>query len=233
MTDRYSQIARAVWKWGICSWYKWSRKHSLLKFQFWSSENPFAEEEVFQAGRMKFNLKCKFFKNVYQKPLIVFICDVKVHGELLQAVKGLEESLLHLKRARLLREVDAMTQQEVAAPISLSNEVVNNSIHSVPSTDLVDLNFPESFSVGSKCCFRHTDGRWYNGFIVNMESESIARVSFLHPTSEKMRVGFSTYLLLWFYSKTGYRFLYLFRGHWEMHTDIIIQHIACLGLLNR
>lgn len=153
------------------------------------------------------------FRNVYEKPWIVFICDVKVHGELLQAVKGLEESLLHLKRARLFREVDAMAQQEVAAPVILSNEVTDNSIPSVPNSDPVDLNLPESFSVGSKCRFRHTDGRWYNGSIVNMESDYIARVSFLHPTSDKMKVGFSTYLLFKFCYKTGDRFLYLLRGH--------------------
>lgn len=153
------------------------------------------------------------FRNVHEKPWIVFICDVKVHGELLQAVKGLEESLLHLKRARLFREVDAMAQQEVAAPVILSNEGTDNLIPLVPNSDPVDLNLPESFSVGSKCRFRHTDGRWYNGTIINMESDYIARVSFLHPTSDKMKVGFSIYLLFRFCYETGYRFFYLLRGH--------------------
>lgn len=153
------------------------------------------------------------FRNVHKKPWIVFICDVKVHGELLQAVKGLEESLLHLKRARLFREVDAMAQQEVAAPVILSNEGTDNLIPLVPNSDPVDLNLPESFSVGSKCRFRHTDGRWYNGTIINMESDYIARVSFLHPTSDKMKVGFSIYLLFRFCYETGYRFFYLLRGH--------------------
>lgn len=46
----------------------------------------------------------------------------------------------------------------------------------------------KSYSIGSKCRFRHTDGRWYNGHIVGFDGASSARISFLTPTSESMLV---------------------------------------------
>lgn len=47
----------------------------------------------------------------------------------------------------------------------------------------------QSYSVGSKCRFRYTDGRWYNGLIVGLEGPESAKISFLSPTSESMLVG--------------------------------------------
>lgn len=103
-------------------------------------------------------------------------------------MKGAEESLLHLKRARLLREVDAMTQRQESPSEGGQIEVADELPQSVSRSDMGDVVPPQPFSVGSKCRFRHSDGRWYNGCILGMEDDSVARVAFLHPTSEKLQV---------------------------------------------
>lgn len=104
-------------------------------------------------------------------------------------MKGAEESLLHLKRARLFREVDAMAQPREPPAEARKLEASNSELfQSVSGPDMTDLVPPQPFPVNSKCRFRHSDGRWYNGCVVGMEDDSIARVAFLHPTSDKMQV---------------------------------------------
>lgn len=106
----------------------------------------------------------------------------QVYDELVQVIKDAEEGLFHLKRARLLREADS---------------VLNGCYHKsedvkVESLDPVDVE-PEpleeqSYLIGSKCRFRHSDGRWYNGQIVELDDSDSAKISFLNPISENMLV---------------------------------------------
>jgi len=105
----------------------------------------------------------------------------QVHEELVQAIKDAEEGLFHLKRARLLQEADAV----------LHNTNIFAEEEKVELLDPTDVE-PEPLeekchSVGSKCRFRHIDGRWYNGQVVQLDN-SMAKVSFLTPTSENMLV---------------------------------------------
>ncbi|KAG2259078.1 hypothetical protein Bca52824_078372 [Brassica carinata] len=85
---------------------------------------------------------------------------LSVHEELVGAIKDAEEGLFQLKRARLLQEADIVLHG------------LNNA-----AADLDDE---------SKCRFRHTDGRWYNGRIIGFEGSDSAKISFLTPTSESM-----------------------------------------------
>lgn len=106
----------------------------------------------------------------------------QVYDELVQVIKDAEEGLFHLKRARLLREADS---------------VLNGCYHKsedvkVESLDPADVE-PEpleeqSYLIGSKCRFRHSDGRWYNGQIVELDDSDSAKISFLNPISENMLV---------------------------------------------
>ncbi|KAL2322708.1 hypothetical protein Fmac_027087 [Flemingia macrophylla] len=102
-----------------------------------------------------------------------------VHVELVQAIKDAEEGLFHLKRARLLQEADLVLHN-------------TNVFTEEEKVELLDPTFVEPepleekcYSVGSKCRFPHKDGRWYNGQVVQLDN-SVAKVSFLTPTSENM-----------------------------------------------
>lgn len=106
---------------------------------------------------------------------------MQVHEELVQAIKDAEEGLLHLKRSRLLFEADAV----------LRSTNIFAEEEKVEPLDPADVE-PEplegkSFSVGSKCRFRYKDGRWYHGQVLQLDN-SVAKISFLTPTSENMLV---------------------------------------------
>ncbi|KAL0297378.1 UNVERIFIED_CONTAM: Zinc finger CCCH domain-containing protein 22 [Sesamum radiatum] len=104
---------------------------------------------------------------------------LSVHVELVQAIKDAEEGLFQLKRARLLREADSVLQASLSSDDVKVEPLDPTDVEAEPLVD-------ESYSVGSKCRFRHTDGRWYNGLIVGLEGSEFAKISFLTPTSESM-----------------------------------------------
>lgn len=106
------------------------------------------------------------------------------------AIKDAEEGLLHLKRARLLREVDSVVQfSKFTGEDDVKVEPLNpNKIEAEP------LEEQQTYGVGSKCRFRHTNGRWYNGRIFGLDGSGHAKISFLTPTSENMLVCSSSLL---------------------------------------
>lgn len=103
-----------------------------------------------------------------------------VQEELVQASKDAEDGIFHLKRARLLRETDMALQSTKSTVEDVKAESLNTP--DLQAEPLEDPNNP----IGSKCRFRHTDGRWYNGVIIGLEESDAAKVSFLTPTSENM-----------------------------------------------
>lgn len=109
---------------------------------------------------------------------------MKVHEELLLAIKDAEEGLLHLKRTRLLKEADAIFSSQ-GPELSVQDVKVEPLDPSQIEPEPLES---EKYSIGTKCRFRHTDGRWYNGHIVGFEGVNSARISFLTPTSESMLV---------------------------------------------
>ncbi|KAI4307962.1 hypothetical protein L6164_031086 [Bauhinia variegata] len=103
------------------------------------------------------------------------------HEELVQAIKDSEEGLFHLKRARLLREADAVLH-------TTNIFAEEDKVEPLDPTDAEpELLEEQSYSLGSKCRFRHTDGRCYNGQVVQLNN-SAAKISFLTPTSENMLI---------------------------------------------
>ncbi|CAN6239190.1 unnamed protein product [Urochloa humidicola] len=107
---------------------------------------------------------------------------LEVHEELLAAIKDAEEGLLDLKRSRLVKQQDDIFPND--EPASQGPEVAVETLD--PDDVSPEPLVSHDFSVGSKCRFRHNNGRWYNGCIIGFEGSSDARISFLTPTSENM-----------------------------------------------
>ncbi|CAI8596640.1 unnamed protein product [Vicia faba] len=104
---------------------------------------------------------------------------LEVHEELVQAIKDAEEGLLHLKRSRLLSEVDAL-------PHSTNIFAEEEKVEPLDPADVeLEPLGEKCFSVGSKCRFRYKDGRWYHGQVLQLDN-SVAKISFLTPTSDNM-----------------------------------------------
>lgn len=113
---------------------------------------------------------------------------LKVHEELLAAIKDAEEGLLHLKRSRLVKQIDEIFPNQEST--SQAPEVAVEPLD--PDDVEPEPLEPQEFSIGSKCRFRHKDGRWYNGCVIGLEGSRDARISFLTPTSENMSVSHTT-----------------------------------------
>ncbi|TYG67289.1 hypothetical protein ES288_D05G066600v1 [Gossypium darwinii] len=107
-----------------------------------------------------------------------------VHEELVEVIKETEEGLLNLKRARLLREPDSA--------LNVSNqpavEEVKAEALGPDDVEVEPLKEHRSYQVGSKCRFRYSDGRWYDGQVVTLNGSGSAKISFLTPTSENMLI---------------------------------------------
>ncbi|KAG9153604.1 hypothetical protein Leryth_008548 [Lithospermum erythrorhizon] len=109
---------------------------------------------------------------------------ISVREELVQAIKQTEEGLFHLKRERLLREIDSSLKHSKQPVVEEEVKAEPLDLFGAETEPLEDVGY----SVGSKCRFRHTDGRWYNGRIIGVEGSHSAKVSFLIPTSENMQM---------------------------------------------
>ncbi|KAF8730140.1 hypothetical protein HU200_017111 [Digitaria exilis] len=107
---------------------------------------------------------------------------LEVHEELLAAIKDAEDGLLDLKRSRLVEQIDDIFSNE--EPASKVPEVAAEPLD--PDDVEPEPLVSHDFSVGSRCRFRHNNGRWYNGCIIGFEGPTDARISFLTPTSENM-----------------------------------------------
>lgn len=104
------------------------------------------------------------------------------------AIKDAEEGLLHLKRSRLLKEADAILLKQESNSLFEDAKVEPLDPTQVEPEPLESEDSPQDCSIGSKCRFRHTDGRWYNGHVIGFEGTSSVRISFLTPTTESMQV---------------------------------------------
>ncbi|XVE97313.1 hypothetical protein REPUB_Repub03eG0009000 [Reevesia pubescens] len=108
-----------------------------------------------------------------------------VHDELVEVIKETEEGLLNLKRARLLREAEsALNVSNQAAVEEVKVEALDPSDIEVESLEEKE----QDYRVGSKCRFRYSDGRWYDGQVVALNGSDSAKISFLTPTSENMLI---------------------------------------------
>ncbi|KAF9612937.1 hypothetical protein IFM89_004353 [Coptis chinensis] len=107
-----------------------------------------------------------------------------IHEELLLAIRDAEEGLLHLKRARLLKEADSIFSAQT------SKSTIEDAVVELLDPENVEVEplEEEGFSIGSKCRFHYTDGSWYNGQIIGLDGFRSARVTFLTPTSENMLI---------------------------------------------
>lgn len=155
-----------------------------------------------------------------------YVISSQVHEELVQAIKDAEEGLFHLKRARLLQEADSVLYG--------SNHIGEDvKVEPLDPADVEPEPLEEqSYSVGSKCRFRHTDGRWYTGRIIERDGSDSAKISFLTPTSENMLVC-TIFFILCFPAWLGQIVYFSFNFEKKVSSDFVFIYvfflIACLN----
>lgn len=117
---------------------------------------------------------------------------LEVQGELVEAIKAAEESLLHIKRDSLLRSVDSLLKaagaptgpegpQRHAGPWHPPGEGATSAggIQDGPAAPDADGTGGPALppggapggdlQVGARCRFRHRDGRWHVGHVLALE----------------------------------------------------------------
>lgn len=116
---------------------------------------------------------------------------LKVHEELVVAIRDAEEGLLCLKRVRLMREADTILAKQFTGSI-IQDGPIDQDVPVEPlnpsEAEIEELEM-KHFAMGSKCRFRYTDGRWYNGCVISQNDADSVKVSFLMPTTERMLVS--------------------------------------------
>ncbi|KAK3272422.1 hypothetical protein CYMTET_19281 [Cymbomonas tetramitiformis] len=110
--------------------------------------------------------------------------------ELLTAVEGAKAALLEIKQARLLSMLDG-----IGAATAAASSVDKGQ----PATEAAAEEQEEVFELrkrwqapGVDCRFRHTDGRWYHGTIMELQTEAggseSAVVAYARPSQRSMQM---------------------------------------------
>ena len=124
----------------------------------------------------------------------MFLALFQAKKELLEAVTATKESLLHVKRDRLLHEAGEMEETAAMAELEpdLARSRMGDSGRGVPGREREGTSSSSPWKVGDRCKFRHRDGRVHVGEILEWSEDYLERscvVGFVHPWDESAKVG--------------------------------------------